>query len=396
MGARTWLTRKVVVLMAAAVILALCAYALLLQLRTPAAKSAPTQGETPVGASRTVGELRMLAQAHMAEHQWGDARLVWQELLSLAPDDAEAHFYVGLLLMPDSAEQARHHLIEAAADAAYADPATQMLRTLDLYESASATNAYTRLGITLVTLEEWPLAERMLDRALDKNAINPLALAYLGYTRDRQGGDGLEDIERALAMSPNDPMIHYVLGLHWRHHDRADAALESFRRAYWLSPDNPALAVEVAISLQAIGDLPGAEQWYWVAVQLAPEEMRWQTVLGEFYADTGFGLERKGLAFLEDARQAFPQNASLGASVGWAYYRLDQLDRAYAELSAAVRLAPGDVRSRYYWGMVLESRGDVEGALDSYFYVRDTADPESVYSILAQRGLERLGYSVAE
>lgn len=271
-----------------------------------------------------------------------------------------------------------------------------MLDALAQYETLARAEAHTNFGVTLIGLGEWAYAERAFLAALEANAVNPTALAYLGYARDRQQRDGLPDLEAALAMSPNDPIIYYLLGQHWRLAGDSARAHAAFYQAYLLDDQNPAFAAEVALARQDLSDYAGAERWFTRAVELDPDTLAWWRAFAAFYADTGFLLEIEGLAFIEAASARYPQNADIAASLGWAYYQLHDADRAYDALNRAMRLDARSARVRYYFGVVLEQRGDSGGAADSFWYVVDMYGSDSRFGILAARALERLGYVVGE
>ncbi|MCD4686398.1 MAG: hypothetical protein K8S97_10725 [Anaerolineae bacterium] len=248
------------------------------------------------------------------------------------------------------------------------------------------------MGVTLAGLSEWEFAERALTRAIEVNAINPLALGYLGFVRDQQGRDGLPDIEAALAMSPNDPQLHYLMGLHWRLAGDHAAAHDAFMRAFALDAANPALAAEIATSLQYLSDMAGAERWYNEAIQLDPDAIRWQRALAAFYADTGFRLDDVGFDFIERTSSTAPTDPDITASLGWAYYQLRDNEHAYEVLNRAMTQDSTLARVRYYFGVILEQRGDPQGAADSYWYVIEMYGTESRFGVLAARALQRLGY----
>ncbi|MBI5957661.1 MAG: tetratricopeptide repeat protein [Chloroflexi bacterium] len=337
--------------------------------------------------------LRRLAEQQIASQDWEQAGQTLEQLVALEPDDVQALYWLGVLLAPQNQDFAAVYLNQAAANPGWTVRARTILAALESYQQFSLTDAHTTLGLALVNLAEWGFAERVLEMALQVNSVNPTARGYLGYVRDQSGRDGLPDIEAALAISPNDPVLYYLLGQHWRQLSKQSEAHSAFMQAYWLAPENPALAAEVGISLQNLSDLPEAEQWFRRAMTLAPAEVRWQSMLAAFYADTGFKLEEGGLAFIEQTQQLAPNDSDLRASLGWAYYQLNNIENAYSELSTAVGLDPANVRSRYYFGVVLERRSEPQGAADSYWFVVQEAGPDSQFGILAARALQRLGYA---
>jgi tetratricopeptide (TPR) repeat protein len=347
----------------------------------------------PEGSLPAPQVLRNLVQEQINRLEWEQAETTLGQLLAFDPGDMQALYQLALLLAPVDQNYAREYLGRVVHDPALAVRAETIRAALDVYNVSALTDAHTYLGVTLVGLGEWPFAERALRMALEVNSVNPIALAYLGFARDQQGRDGLPDLEAALAMAPNEPTIHYLVGQHWRQAGRHDKEYEAFTRAYWLSPDNPALAVEVGVALQNQSDLAGAEQWLRRAVELDPDDLQWRRVLAAFYADTAFQLEPTGLAFIEESNQIAPDDSDIRASLGWAYYQANDPLRAYDELSTAVGLDPNNPRTRYYFGAVLERRGDLQGAADSYWFVVEELGPDAGFGLLAARALQRLGYA---
>jgi tetratricopeptide (TPR) repeat protein len=339
--------------------------------------------------------LLSLAHYQIGQLDWENARLTLETLLARQPDHPRATYLLGLLLAPTDSSLARYYLQQVIDDPEFASDAQAVLATLDVYGQYSLTNAHTYLGITLVGLGQWPFAERAFELALEANSVNPTALAYVGFTRDQQGRDGLPDIEAALAMSPNDPTLYYLLGLHWRLADDHAAAYDAFVQAYWLAPTNPALAAEVGTSLQNLRDLDAAEEWFSKAVTLAPDDIQWRRLQAAFYADTGYALGTGGLEFIQQTHELAPDDLHVWTSLGWAYYQLDDVTKAFEELNAVIGKNPADPRSRYYFAVVLERRGDKDGAADSYWYVLQQLGPDSSFGVLAARALRRLGYAAS-
>lgn len=337
--------------------------------------------------------LRDLAEQQMARRDWDAATVTLTRLVASSPRDSEAAYWLGALLATEDVTQAVSYLSRAAADPQWANSANAIIDALALYSQQTLSSAHTSLGVTLIGLGEWAFAERALSQALAVNAINPPALAYRGFVRDQQGRDGLADIQSAQAMAPNDPLIYYLLGLHWRTAGDNNAGHDAFVHAYLLDEQNPALAVEVAISKQYLSDFEGAEKWYLTAIELEPQSLEWQRALAAFYADTGYRLESDGLDFIVQASATFKADADIAASLGWAYYQLGDAELAYEALNNAMSLNNALARVRYYFGVVLEQRGDTGGAADSYWYIVDRYGADEGYGLLAARALERLGYA---
>lgn len=336
--------------------------------------------------------LRQLAQQQITRQDWIGLSDTLSRLYVVVPTDPQVLYWMGVLLAVDDPVLASTYLDLAAMDPDWAVAAVTVRDALDAYTQRPLTEAHTVLGVALAGLGEWEFAERALVRAIDINAVNPLALGYLGFVRDQQGRDGLPDIEAALAMSPNDPQLHYLMGLHWRLVGDQAAAYDAFMRAFAFDATNPALAAEIATSLHYLSDLAGAERWYNEAIRLDPDAIRWQRALAAFYADTGFRLDDVGFDFIERTSARAPNDPDITASLGWAYYQRYDNQSAYETLNRAMAQDSTLPRVRYYFGVVLERLGDSQGAADSYWYVVDRYGTESRYGALAARALQRLGY----
>src|SRR5690606_11785784 len=142
-----------------------------------------------------------------------------------------------------------------------------------------------------------------------------------------------------------------------------------------------ALAAEVGGALELQGAYSDAATWYRMAVELAPDDPAWYALLARFYVESGYRPEEADFAFIKQAGGGFPEHADLAVGYGWALYLQLDLARAYDVLNRAIGLSPRGVRARYAFGLGLEKLGDRDAAADSFWFVLDTAEPESLYSL---------------
>lgn len=87
------------------------------------------------------------------------------------------------------------------------------------------------------------------------------ALLELGRTRIAQGQSfyGVDPLEQAQRLAPNDWRPPSLLGVAYGEVKRDADSHVAFDRAITLSPDNPSVLSNMAMSLAAHGDAPGAE-----------------------------------------------------------------------------------------------------------------------------------------
>ena len=142
-----------------------------------------------------------------------------------------------------------------------------------------------------------------------------------------------------------------------------DAALEVHRHAVEVLEANefrgpvPALAGDLGLIRERADDYPGAAESFREAIALSPE--------GRYYRGAGRALRQAG-----------------------------QLDEAEAELREALRLVPADPHALVEMALVMEAKGDIEGAVEhlrSALAVWENADRDYEPARAARRKLVELG-----
>jgi tetratricopeptide (TPR) repeat protein len=122
--------------------------------------------------------------------------------------------------------------------------------------------------------KQWPLAEADLQRALKLSPDQPLALNYLGYSwidQNRNLRQGLAMIEKAVAKKPDDGYIVDSLG--WAHYRLGNYkdAVRYLERAVELKPEDPTLNDHLGDSLWRVGRKREAKFQWDQALTLNPE-----------------------------------------------------------------------------------------------------------------------------
>lgn len=246
-----------------------------------------------------------------------------------------------------------------------------------------------RLGLVMSNLGEWAYAERAFRVALDTERANPAALAFLGLAQDRTGRDGWAPIRQALELAPEDALVNYAAGVHWRLNRDPARALEALQAARALDAQNPAIAAELGLAYQDAGQPSEALLYLTTANELAPDDPAFRRLLASFLADGSYDLPGQGLALLQRLAEQAPDDPHILASLGWALLTSREILAARDVLNRAVALDAENPRTRFYFAALLEIEGDIEGALESYRFVASSRDGGS-FSERARRALERL------
>jgi tetratricopeptide (TPR) repeat protein len=129
-------------------------------------------------------------------------------------------------------------------------------------------------GTSYERLRDWPKAEADLQKALAMVPDQPLVLNYLGYSWVDQGRNlkqGMALIEKAVALKPDDGYIVDSLG--WAHYKQGNykEAVRYLERAVELKPDDPVLNDHLGDALWRVGREREARFQWDQALTLKPE-----------------------------------------------------------------------------------------------------------------------------
>jgi tetratricopeptide (TPR) repeat protein len=216
---------------------------------------APASSQTPSSDS-----LLPTAQAYVQSGVLDEAAGMWEDTLAQNPDDATAHYQLGLITAITDPDEAVPHLDRAAQlDESLIDPVRELKNTLR--RAAFAEEPAYRLvlvGQSLADLDEWGLAKEAFARATQEDPDYPEAWAYLGEAQYHTGEDGLAALEKALELNPNAFAPNAFMGLYQHRHGQPDLALVYLQTAADIEPDNPSLQEDIAAVLADLGNFTAA------------------------------------------------------------------------------------------------------------------------------------------
>jgi len=274
-----------------------------------------------------------LAEAYgflaQAERKAGDLSAAvddWRRSIAQEPDEAAAHYQLGLLLAATAPDQALPELIRSAALNPYLDTTVESLRTSLNTALLSDDPGYQFVlsGRALGALGEWDLAAEAFRRAAALRPDYADAWAWLGEARQHLGQDGSSDLEKALALSPGSALVQSLYGIYWQRQGQPSRALAAYQSAAAIEPGNAAWLSAQASAYEQSGDLVAALQYYENAVQLAPDDVSTWRALAEF------SLREN----VDPAGVGYPAAQQLAA--------LDKGDWQVLDLQGQLKLATGD------------------------------------------------------
>jgi tetratricopeptide (TPR) repeat protein len=152
-------------------------------------------------------------------------------------------------------------------------------------------------------------------------------------------------LEKIIAKHPKDIRPLDALGNILRAHERYAEARDYYSRAIALvgkpTKENWSLFYARGVCSERLKDWPAAEADLKRALELAPEESPILNYLGYTWVDQSQNL-KTAMDYIRKAVKLKPDDGYYVDSLGWAYYRLGNVQAAVEQLERAVELKPDD------------------------------------------------------
>lgn len=205
-----------------------------------------------------------------------------------------------------------------------------------------------------------------MQKALALSPNNPNIHAALGnifQTLERQ-----EEAEacflRAIEINPDHAEANNDLGLSYQRMHRPEEAESSFLRALQIKPDYVAAYFNLGITLKDSGRLHAAEANYRLALQFKPDFVEALSNLGAILLESGRLNEAENC--YRQALQIRPDYAELHSNLGNVLRDLGQLDGAVASYRQALEINPDSAEVLYNLCNALQDLGQLGEAVISY------------------------------
>jgi tetratricopeptide (TPR) repeat protein len=326
-----------------------------------------------------------LAAIYRARNDVISERAALQNQLLLAPDDAAAHYRLGLLLtLSDSALALEHLLLASGLDPDF-DPVVQTLRTtlnLSTLEPGPS-ERWVTIGRGLGLVSEWQLAVEAFDQAVRADANNAEAWAWLGEAKQHLGQGGSDELDRALALNPESVIVRALRGLYWKRVGNLQEALFEYQTAAELDPANPAWKTALGETYARLGDLVSALGVYQRATELAPGDASTWRLLATFCAEYSVQVREVGLPAAHKAVELAQDDPVALDVLGWNQLSAGLFLSAEKTLLSALEIAPDYPAAHLHIAMAYLQTGDRNAAYQHLLRVREL-DPEGTFGEQAE------------
>lgn len=223
--------------------------------------------------------LRRLAAVERQRGNYSAATDLLRQALQVAPEDADLHYELALLLTWRAPEEALDMLmtvlrLDPAREKQIAPLRADLNRALLDEDMAYR---LTVIGRGLLAAGQVDLALVALERAVQENGRYAEAWAWLAEARQQAGLEARLQLDVALLYGSHLPAVQALDGLYWMRQDQPERALIAYQRAAALEPENPIWQISLAQAAEAAGLFSQAQAFYWRALELDPTSLpAWQ------------------------------------------------------------------------------------------------------------------------
>jgi len=294
-------------------------------------------------------------------------RAALRNLLLFEPENAAAHYRMGLLLSLLNIDLALTHLELASHLNEDYRPVFDSLRSGLVLAELQPTDAgqYIMVGRSLGLVNEWGLARDAFEQAVEADSGNGEAWAWLGEALWQRGlGPEAEaDMQRALSLAPGSLVVRGLRGLYWQRRGEERKALTEFEAAAALEPENPAWAVAIGLSRARLGDLVTALAEYERAAQMDPQNPTYWRSLARFCADYNIHILEVGLPAAQKAVELSPEDPQNRETLGWMQVGAGEPRLAQQTLLAVLEEQPEMALAHYHLALAYLQTGSRTEAL---------------------------------
>jgi tetratricopeptide (TPR) repeat protein len=244
------------------------------------------------------------------------------------------------------------------------------------------------IGRALGLVSEWELSIAAFEKAIEFDAENAEAWAWLGEAKQQIGQSGSVELDKAVQLDHTSVIVRALRGLYWSRLGKYPQMLAEYLLAADYDPANPAWQTQIGIAQAKLGDLVAALKSYQHATELAPEDSRYWQLLAAFCAENNVNLDDIGLPAAEKAVELAPDDPAAQDSLGWTYFASGRYANAEKILSDVNERFPEYLPAHIHLAMTYLAQGNRSAAQNKLFYVMN-ADPEGVYGKEAGRLMQQ-------
>jgi len=283
----------------------------------------------------------LLADSFLARKEWTKGEQIYQAMMKQLPQSPVGYLKMGL----------SRKLQGKPKDAAGFFAQAVERNPKDL----TAINEYI---FALAAAKDLVKAKKVLDETVAKEPKNALLWDMVG--RFHMASGKLAEAEAAflksIELAPEFTAPYYQLGVLYAAQKKFPEAAKRLEKVIEQNDKNVGAHVLLGMVLNSEGKIDAANKEYRKVLTLSPKHPLAANNLAANLADGGGNLD-EALKFAQIAREAVPEDPSVGDTLGWIYYKKGLIETAYPLISDAAGKLKSNPSIRYHHGMVLAKKG---------------------------------------
>lgn len=199
----------------------------------------------------------------------------------------------------------------------------------------------------------------------------------------------VRELVRLAERDPNWDYLYLLLGQAHQLNGDLPRAILAFQRALQVTPNHLEATLRLAYAHESAGQVKEAIAAYRKALQIQPNTPIAMNNLAYLLSEHGGDLD-EALKLAQLALQRVPQQPYIADTVGWVFYRKNDIEAAMQIFQGLVRKYPDEPAFRYHLGAALLRKGDkarAKAELQAALNHKPPADMEKkIRELLAQAG----------
>jgi tetratricopeptide (TPR) repeat protein len=283
----------------------------------------------------------LLADSFLARKEWKKGEQIYQAMMKQLPKSPVGYLKMGL----------SRKLQGKPKDAAGFFAQAVERNPKDL----TAINEYI---FALAAAKETVKAKKVLDETVAKEPKNPLLWDMVGRFQMASGKPAEAEAAflKSIELAPEFTAPYYQLGVIYASQKKFPEAAKRLEKVIEKNDKNVGAHTLLGMVLNSEGKLDAANKEYRKVLTLSPKHPLAANNLASNLADGGGNLD-EALKFAQIAREAVPDDPSVGDTLGWIHYKKGLYETAYPLISDAAGKLKTNASIRYHHGMVLAKKG---------------------------------------
>lgn len=283
----------------------------------------------------------LLADSFLARKEWTKGEQIYQAMIKQLPKSPVGYLKMGL----------SRKLQGKPKDAAGFFAQAVEKNPKDL----TAINEYI---FALAAAKDTAKAKKVLDETVAKEPKNPLLWDMVGRFQMASGKPAEAEAAflKSIELAPEFTAPYYQLGVIYASQKKFPEAEKRLAKVIEQNDKNVGAHTLLGMVLNSQGKLDAANKEYRKVLTLSPKHPLAANNLASNIADGGGNMD-EALKFAQIAREAVPEDPTVGDTLGWVYYKKGLIETAYPLISDAAGKLKTNASIRYHLGMVLAKKG---------------------------------------